>query len=200
VLGVNAEERELQMEEKTISQRRDAIKKTCKLIHVFLTLGTILWAFLGIMTIIEDVWTSLALPMETIIIGTEWLSFNVLLLGFEGTELFIPIIKSGWIPAGIDNVVLTTLYNMLITGVFLIFLLFLRSIFNDLKNGGSPFSRKISFAAYAIAIFIASNTLHGPTGRFSWDFYAIFPALLIGLIGFIFDYGRVLQEESDTTL
>ena len=82
--------------------------------------------------------------------------------------------------------------------LFLCFMLFIRSIFKDLRDGGSPFSRQISLAAYLVAVGMLSNALHG--GRLSFDLLVIFPAAVVGLIGFIFDYGRLLQEESDTTL
>jgi hypothetical protein len=180
------------------ARKRENIKKICSIIFNVSTVVVIAWSFFGLMMIILDIWASLGLPKETVSIGIGWLSFEAQLLGFTGTDAFIPIINVGWIPAGIDNVVLTTLVNAFIIGLFVFCMVFIRSIFKDLKNGGSPFSIKIVWATYGISAFMLSNAFH--SGRFNWEFFIIIPSALVALIAFIFDYGRILQEESDTTL
>jgi hypothetical protein len=184
----------------TIVHKRENIKKICKVVYIILTIGVIVWGIYGVMLVLEDIWVSMGLPMETITISNiGWFSFEEAhLLRFEGTGVFIPIIDTGWIPAGFDNVIVTTIFNVFVVSLFMTFWLFIRSIFKDLKNGGSPFSRKISIAAYFVSAFIFFDAVH--SGRLHWEFAAIFPAALVGLLGFVFDYGRILQEESDTTL
>ena len=182
----------------TATQKRENIKRICGILYVTSTPVIIIWAVIGLMLVVEDIWASLGMPLEASTIGTGRFAFEALLLGFEGSEVFIPIINIGWIPAGMDNVAITTIINIFALGLFLGLMLFIRSIFKDLKNGGSPFGKKVAWAAYGISLFLFFNALH--SGRFDFQFIMLIPSALVALIGFIFDYGRILQEESDTTL
>jgi hypothetical protein len=180
-----------------MQKKRERIQKICGKVYTLLTIGAIAWAVFGAMMVLKDIWAALGLPSEVVSVGAGWFSFEAIMLSFENGGSF-PIINTGWIPAGSENVFLTTIVNLFALGILLAAMLYIRSIFNDLRNGGSPFSRKISFAAYFVAGAMLSVSLHGD--RLSFDIMLLFPAALLAMMGFIFDYGRILQEESDTTL
>jgi len=184
----------------TVVQKRENIKKISGIAYVLLTIGIVIWAVIGLMIIVEDIWVSSALPIETVTVGWGWpFSLDIQLLHFEGTSGFIPVLNTGWTTAGaIDSAIISVLISIVAIGIFTFVLLYVRSIFKYLKKGGSPFSGKISKAAYYIALgLFYYGIFNDVAGR---AFVMIFPAAFIALMGYIFDYGRKLQEESDTTL
>ena len=182
----------------TIAQKREGIKKLCGMAYVILTIGAIAWVVIGVMFIAEDIWTRLNLPIETVTVGWGWFWVDVIQLRFQESGAFIPILYTGWTPAGVENVIISTMISFAVFGFFLFIILHIRNIFKDLKNGGSPFNKKIASAAHAIAFGMAFlGITDGILGR---GFMMLIPAALIALMGYIFDYGRLLQEESDTTL
>jgi len=184
-------------DDETVVQKRESIKKISSIAYVFLTIGVVAWAVVGLMIILEDIWVTLALPIETVPIGWGWFSLEVQLLRFEGASGFIPVMRTGW-TSNFNDVIVSALISLSVVGLFTFVLLYIRSIFKYLKKGGSPFSGKISKAAYYIALgLFYYGIFDDVAGR---GFMMIFPAALIALMGYIFDYGRKLQEESDTTL
>ena len=72
----------------------------------------------------------------------------------------------------------------------LVLMVRIRAIFRDLRDGGSPFDKKVSDAAYLLAVILAIRL----------DIFSMFAAALVVLFGLLIGYGRMLQEDVDKTI
>ncbi len=82
-----------------------------------------------------------------------------------------------------------------------------RSMFKDINMNGNPFDRKHVKVIRKIAIFFFVMVMvNVDTGnamsdlRYSFDFTGIVAAGILWCISYIFEYGSLLQNESDETL
>ena len=73
-------------------------------------------------------------------------------------------------------------------------MLYIRKIFKELHYGESPFNRRITRAAYVMAALTFIGAV------LTLNFVGVFTAALVALFGLILDYGRILQQDADTTL
>jgi len=85
--------------------------------------------------------------------------------------------------------------NISITGILwwiaaIVLMVRIRAIFRDLRDGGSPFDKKVSDAAYLLAVVLAIRL----------DIFSMFAAAFVVLFGLLIGYGRLLQEDVDGTL
>ena len=96
-------------------------------------------------------------------------------------------------PAGSLALVLvvTLIGGLLAIGV----MLYLRLIFNELRNGISPFSAKMVKRFFMVALFITGSAIISNP-----SFTSLILAIFMWLMYYIFKHGNKLQEESDTTL
>jgi len=94
-----------------------------------------------------------------------------------------------------ESVFLTvSIFGMLAYILSIVMMFFIRAIFNELRLGASPFSyavidltKKTSHLMIAVAIF-------------SLSIGVLITAAVVWAMALIFEYGRILQEESDATL
>jgi len=155
----------------TMEQMREKIKKICGIAYVVLT-----------------------------VIGATYIIMALLDMSYEimsllDVSLNIPAFSFGFIGArGVANPVLVMLLMLLYHAIILSVMLYVRSVFKDLRDGGSPFSRKVSIAASGLSGALIS------IGIMQAELLLIFAAVLVGLFAYIFDYGRILQEDADHTL
>ena len=176
-----------------MEQKRERIKKFCGVIYVVLTAAVIVYTVAALSHLMYEIWKIFEFRIDTMPI----MEINFKLLYFGNSAFALPAIDFGFVgygtrpedPPALVMTVAAGLHALYMFGMF-----FVRSIFRDLRNGGSPFSRKIIFGAYFVATVMFWS---GVLDRRPAD---IFLAILVGLFCLIFDYGRILQEEADTTL
>jgi len=155
-----------------MEQKRERIMKICGWAYVALAVGIIIYIIIALLDMAYELGPLLDLPFATPAV-------NFGLMGQRGP------IDSLWfvIPA-----------MLLYHGIMMFAMIYVRGVFKDLRNGGSPFSKKVSTAASGIAgAFIGLGLMHS-------NMLMFFAAALMGLFYLIFEYGRILQEDADHTL
>ncbi|MDR2184007.1 MAG: hypothetical protein LBE55_07505 [Clostridiales bacterium] len=154
-------------------QKREKIKKFCGIIYILLLLAVIFYAIMALSDIVYEV-----SPLLNLSFNIPAIRFG--LMGQRGGPL--------------DNIAFVAISWLIYHGIMLAAMLYVRGVFKDLRNGGSPFSKKVGNAAAGLSgAFIGAGLMQGNAVMF-------FAAALAGLFYFIFDYGRILQEDADTTL
>ena len=182
----------LEMEQR-IENRREKLKRYSKRTYRILIVVLVLTIILWVSYFLYGVWQRLELPiLDTIGSG----HFNIALLGVGESLIGIPAVGIGFVHIStlprynFAGFVMMSLVWFFMTVAPLFYVV---HIFRELGNGCSPFDERISKAARVLAVLlviIAINT--------SW--ILLVAAALMGLFARIFDYGRLLQEENDTTL
>ena len=155
-----------------MEQKCEKIKKFCGVIYVVLTVAIIAYIAMALSDMAYEISPLLGLPFD------------------------IPAIRFGLMGqrGPLDALWFVILMPLLYHGIMLTAMLYVRNVFKDLRNGGSPFGKKIGYAAAGLSgAFVGSGLMQG-------DIVLFFGAALVGLFYFIFDYGRILQEDADTTL
>jgi len=156
-----------------------------KMFHIMLVIVCVLSIVLGFMKIFAYVWSVAGFYGEVFIIDGVSVTLPSF-LSIRGSNIFYwSTIEMGAFGFGLE----ATLRII----VLIISLFTAERMFMCLKKGASPFSAIVIcwFKCFAFSVFllnIATNVVS-----------IIVPGILIG-IGYVFDYGRTLQEESDTTL
>jgi len=175
---------------KTAEQGRETIRKASKaacIVTTFFIVGLIVFF---IMVLLRDIWAVLELPIRTV----EILRFDVHLLQIGESNVFIPTITDRWTAGEHMGIVGTIIINVLASAFFTTIAFFVRSIFVHLKKDANPFNPKVSLS---IASAAGAMLLHALiVGNFLW----LVPGALMFITALLLDYGRILQEEADTTL
>jgi len=161
------------------------------------------WPILIVSNILSEIWRIFGMTVDVVNIGI----FGIQLLRIEDSSVFIPAITWGIsiypdspvmefsvAYAMVIAVALFIVHCLIMVGIF-----YLRAIFKELKCGISPFSKKmvgrilsLAWLATILTIFEAVNQNLSLTN--------IVLLITTWLLYHIFDYGRKLQDESDTTL
>ena len=155
-----------------MEQKRGKIKKFCGVIYVLLMLAVIIYIIMVLLDMVYEISPLLNLSFD------------------------IPAIRFGLMGqrGPLDSLWFVVPSMLVYHGIMLFAMLYVRSAFKDLRDGGSPFSKKVGNAAAGMAgAFIGTGLMQGNIMMF-------FAAALVGLLYMIFDYGRILQEDADTTL
>jgi len=156
-----------------------------KVLHILLMIIGVITTILGLMKIFVYVWPVLGLSSETLMIGDVFVALPNL-LHIEGTNLFYwPMSGMGAFGFGLEGVLRTI---ALVVSLFMA-----ERMFRQLKHGASPFSAVVVswFKRFAYALFL----LYFATGVVN----IIVPLILLAIVH-VFEYGCILQEESDRTL
>ncbi|MCL2203835.1 MAG: hypothetical protein FWB88_07840 [Defluviitaleaceae bacterium] len=180
------------------------IKGFSNALHKVLGIVAIVYPIFIVMHILSELWRIFGWNVEVITVG-GWQPFviDIQILRIGQSAVFIPATTLG-IPlygastytpdATTLNVVLTIVLLILAQGFLFGAILYFKKLFKELKNGASPFSHKMVGRILTLTIFITVFAIFNITVTnviflvFAWLMY------------YIFDYGRKLQEESDTTL
>lgn len=175
----------------------EKIKRFSKVICILLTITYI--------TLIAVVVTeALAWPLSTANLHTEIVTINgvtveaPVLFKIGETSVILPFIwKSGFEFTGIPIIqgfFSTVGFSDILAAIFaLIGVRFAKEVFKLLRENGSPFREDVVKSTRRLAIFLL---LMGCVS-------GIIPFIAAGIVGvfcLVFDYGRMLQNESDTTL
>ena len=155
-----------------MEQKREKIQKFCGVVYVLLLAAMIFYIAMALSDMVYEIAPLLNLPFDI-----PAVSFG--LMGQRGP---------------LDALWFVILVPLLYHGIMLVAMLYVRSAFKDLRNGGSPFSIKVGNAACGMA-----GALIG-AGLMQFNIVLLFAAALVGLLYKIFAYGRILQEDADTTL
>jgi len=180
------------------------IRSFSHVIHKVLGVVVIVYPLLIIMHILSELWRIFGWPIDIVTVGGWWpfvLDIQVLRIG--QSSIFIPTTtfgitlfgESAFTPASTAlNVALTVGLLVLTHGALMGALLYFRALFKELKNGTSPFCDKmvgrILSLAFVVTVFAIINI----------SLTNIIFLIFAWLMYYIFDYGRKLQSESDTTL
>ena len=183
------------------------IKSFSKIAHYVLGVAIVVYTIAIVNVIIAEIWLFLGTAVEIITVGSIRPFFFDLYrvqLGSAGTA-FIPLFPFRLTAFSVANapenispfsslvfvLFLTVIGGLIALGV----MLYLRFILRELKRGVSPFSPKMVDRFLLVTIFITVNALISNP-----SFATITLAGFMWLMYYIFDHGRKLQEESDTTL
>ena len=180
------------------------IKEFSSLLHKVLGLVAIVYPIFIIMHILSELWRIFDWSIDVITIG-GWQPFviDIQMLHIGQSSIFIPAATFGITLYGGStftpdptslNIVMTIVLLLLANGALMGAILYFRAMFKELKNGVSPFSDKMVWRISTLVIFITVFAIMNITITniivlaFAWLMY------------YVFDHGRKLQNESDTTL
>ena len=153
--------------------------KISGIVHIALGIAVIVWSVLAVLNILTGLWPVLELgdffiPMDlgfTII--PEWWGMEQGGAVFIALHIIFPVVGHGLIIAGI---------------------LYMRNLFKHLKNGESPFSKRVIRVVQVLMGLAFASLFH----QFRLSQLLIVIALV--LLYVIFEYGHALQNEADHTL
>ena len=177
-----------------MEKQTEKIMKFSKVIFILLNIAFIALIIISAFQVLAFLWTRIDLPTEIVSIGGRDMEVPVL-FKIGNTNIALPITwESGF---GLF-VTRTPFFELEIGNLFgnillIIGLGFVMSVFKKLREGGSPFREDIvkSLKKTSIAL-LCMGIVSGGT--------ALAAAGIVWVLCLIFDYGRALQNESDTTL
>jgi len=155
-----------------MEQKRERIMKICGVAYIALLVAVVAYVFMALSDMVYEIW--------------PWL----------GESQDNPAIRFGLMGqrGPVDNIFIAVTMMLLYHGIILLAMLYVRGVFKNLLDGGSPFNKKVCNAIAGLAgAFVGM-------GLVQLSLIMFFAAALVGLIYLIFDYGRILQEDADTTL
>ena len=176
----------------------EKIRQFSKVICILLTIAYITLIVIGVMVLSVWIWTTANLHTEVVMINGQEMELP-LLFKLGETKVFLPVIwKAGFDFMGLGiqgfgsavGVVNLNLVGVILT---LIVIRFAKKVFLLLRDNGSPFREDVAKSLKKLAIFLL--ILGGVSGVVTF-----LAAGIVGVFCLIFDYGRMLQNESDTTL
>ena len=181
-----------------MEKQTEQIKNFIKVVHILLKVAIVYFIIIGILALGAWLLTGTNLPTEMITInGTDMEVPYLFKLG--ETKVFLPVIwKSGFdfssLRALAPGLRFTVGIGDFLGIIFTIIALrFAKSVFRLLREDGSPFREDIVQALKKLTIVLLV------TGGVS----GVIPFVAAGVVWvlcLIFEYGRILQNESDTTL
>ena len=174
-----------------------------KVVYRILTVAVIIYAVMAVTDVLSEIWAVMDGVIETTTIG-RWLPFglDVQLLRIGQSSIVIPAVNFGFaaspympIPNSlVAQVALFTFLSLLLHGMIAGCLMYTRFIFGQLKNGASPFSQRVVWFIRMLALIATIRLIYDMT------LIGIILVVIVWLIYYAFEYGRTLQDESDTTL
>ena len=180
-----------------MEKQTERIKRFSEMISVLLTVASIVLIVVLAAEVFAWLLTSAHLPTETISVnGVDREATVLFKLG--STNVILPFIwKAGFTYAGIpmlQGVFSVVGIGDIIGAVFaLVAVRSARAVFRLLRGNGSPFREEMAKPTRRLAaILLLMGCVSG-----------IVPFIAAGIVGvfcLIFDYGRMLQNENDTTL
>ncbi|MCL2187933.1 MAG: hypothetical protein FWB87_04130 [Defluviitaleaceae bacterium] len=191
------------MEKQCNSNSQGDLKGFSSMIYKILGVVLVLYPLIVVSNILSELWRIFGMEADAI---NLWI-FGLQLLRIEDSSAFIPVFTWGItiyadspvrdfsvLYATIISAALLFVHCLIVVGIF-----YLRAIFKELKSGMSPFSEKmmqrilsLAWLATMLIIFEAISQRLSLTN--------IVLLITTWLLYYIFEHGRTLQNESDTTL
>ncbi|MCL2564811.1 MAG: hypothetical protein FWE24_03245 [Defluviitaleaceae bacterium] len=164
--------------------QKEYIRYISKFIHGLISLVLVVTITFALMQTFAFIWITLDMPLETVVVHERPVEVPYL-LRIGDINIFTPIVRE----FGFGFSLRTVLWAI----PPIIALAFAKNVFKKLKKGHTPFTKEVvrGFNYFAIAfIVVAVNT----------NVITVVFASIVFAMSFIFDYGRSLQDESDTIL
>jgi len=181
-----------------MEKQTEKIMRFSKVVCILLNIAIGVFIAIGILTLVAWLLTGTNLPTEIVTINGVDMEVKVL-FKLGNTNVTLPITwKSGFDFSGIQALIPgvgTTVGIGDFLGVIftIIALRFTRRVFKLLRENGSPFREDIVKALKRLTIVLLITG--GVSGAIPF-----LAAGIVWVLCLIFDYGRELQNESDTTL
>ena len=174
----------------------EKIRRFSRVVYVLLQISFVASIVGGAFLTLFVSWPAFDLPMKTVEIGGRTVETAVL-FQLGNTTVSMPFVIAGSSNLSIfswnENIPSYDFTHVLSVVVFIIALAFAKRIFKILREEGSPFREDVVKGLKSLAIaLLCSGLVTGGTG--------IIAAGVVWVLCLIFDYGRALQAESDTTL
>ena len=181
-----------------MEKQTEKIMRFSKVVCILLNIAIGVFIAIGVLTLVAWLLTGTNLPTEIVTVNGVDMEVQVL-FKLGSTNVILPIIwKSGFdfscIQALIPGVGFAVGIGDFLGVIFtLIALRFTRRVFKFLRENGSPFREDIVKALQRLTIILLITG--GVSGAIPF-----LAAGIVWVLCMIFDYGRALQNESDTTL
>ena len=165
--------------------------------RVVYALTTILFVVLIVVCVAEiaaGIWVALDLPMTTTMVNGQATDWPVL-LKIGQTQVLMPVSWStnlSWFGTSV-SIVNPGVDSLINTILLIVALVAIRRVFRLLRADGSPFRAPVVRALKTAAIVLL---VIGAVG----GAVPLLAAGVVFVLALVFDYGRALQEEADTTL
>lgn len=176
-----------------MERQTEKIKTFSRGIYILLKVAFIAIIVVGSLQAISFLWSFLALNTEVLTIaGVE--GDYPLLFKLGETKVYLPMAwENGFDFLGVYSIASANLGGLLLTIFTIIGLGFAKNVFKLLKENGSPFRNDVikSLKQLSIALLLM--------GAIS-GFVPFIAASVVWVLCLIFEYGHILQNESDTTL
>ncbi|MGI6004859.1 MAG: hypothetical protein ACOX88_05540 [Christensenellales bacterium] len=176
-----------------MDKQADKIMRFSRIIHILLKIAFIMLIVVGALQAFSLLWSFLDLNTEVLkIAGVE--AEYPLLFKWGEIKVYLPMAwESGFDFLGVRSVSAANLSGLLLTIFTIIGLGFAKVVFKLLRENGSPFRDDVirSLRKLSIALLFM-GVVSG--------FVPFIAAGVVWVLCMIFDYGRMLQNESDTTL
>jgi hypothetical protein len=180
-----------------MEQQKEKIKHFSKIICILLNIAIGIVIAISILTLL--LWPVSGLNLPTEIVNINGIDTELPYLFKLGeTHVYLPTIGSGFDFTGIQAILFGLGFNVGAIGflgcVFTIIgLWFTKRVFKLLRENGSPFREDIVKALKRLAIVLLFV-------GFAAGMVAFLASGIVWALCLIFDYGRALQNENDTTL
>ena len=180
------------------------IKGFSRALYKILGVVAILYPIIIVTNILSEIWRIFGRTVDVITMGV----FDILLLRFEDSSIFIPATSWGITIYGDSPVREPVVFEIaLIAGLLLIAhcliyvgVFYLKAIFKELKSGMSPFNEKMVGRILSLAWIATFLTIGEVLSNQHVSLINVVLLVITWLLYYVFEYGRKLQDESDTTL
>lgn len=177
-----------------MEKQTEKIKQFSKIVSAFLNIAFISLIVAAALELLAWLWTASHWPTETTVIGGVTVEAP-LLFQLGSTKVLLPVAwEPGfrfWTAGGSAPAI--GFGEFLATVFTLVGLRFAKAVFKLLRENGSPFREDVVKALKRLAIaLLCVGCVSGAIPFLS--------AGIVWVLCLIFDYGRKLQDESDTTL
>ena len=178
------------------------IKGFSRAVYKLLGAAAIFYALVITLHILSELWSILGGTVDVVSVGGWW-PFELQLLRIGQSSVFIPASNFGLTVIGVNvtmpvsaaaRAALVLTIALIAHGLLMTCLLYVRAMFGELKDGVSPFSSKMVTRILMLAVIITLLTVA------DLSLSGIMLMVIMWLVYYIFEYGRKLQDESDTTL
>ena len=175
-------------------RQKEKIMRFSRIVYVLLRVAMIILIVVAVVELISWIWAGFGFETGTVTVGGT--TMEAPLVGKLGnTSVYLPV---AW-NSGVDVLGLGGFFSSVTFGDFLgtvftiVGLRVARSVFKLLKENGSPFRDDVikSMKKLAIVLLVVG---------FVSGFISFIAAGIVWVFCLVFDYGRTLQNESDTTL
>ena len=186
-----------------MEKQTEKIVRFSKVVYVLLNVAIVVFIVIGALTLVAWLLSGINLPTETITLNGVDMEVPYL-FKFGDTKVYMPIIwksgfdfssMNGFNPGLLDTRFLYRVGIEDFLGIIftIIGLRFAKRVFKLLRENGSPFREDVIKALKRLTVVLLITG--GVAGAIPF-----LAAGLVWVLCLIFDYGRILQYESDTTL